>query len=326
MDEFNVIESIKQKAYRQKTVIKGIGDDATVLRSSQHDLVIAVDTFVENVHFTKQTLTPWQIGYRALAANLSDLAAMGATPLYYLVSVVIPPEKETAFILDIFQGMDDLAKQYQIDLVGGDTVSGGELAISVTVFGEVERGKARYRQLARPGDIIFVTGTLGDAQAGLELLLAPEKYTIKGPLQESLILRHQQPTPRVEFARALLPLKRVALNDISDGISNELHEIATSSGVTLIIEDAKIPLSEGLMQFPRNKRDAWKLFAGEDFELLGTVPKEDFAFVKEIGRKLSVKVTEIGYVTYNRQGRGQVFIKKAGRLERLKKLGYVHRN
>lgn len=326
MDEFTIIEKIKQQTYRNETLLKGIGDDAAVFTTNNKALVTAVDTFVENVHFTNDTLSPRQIGYRALAANLSDLAAMGALPLYYLVSIVIPKDVAENVITEIFAGMDDLAKQFHVDLIGGDTVSGRELVISITVIGEVEKEKARYRDQAEPGDIIFVTGTLGDARAGLALLLNEDDYSIGNNLRNALIKKHQQPIPRIEFARALSALKRVALNDISDGISNELHEIASSSAVTLTIEAEKIPISEGLKQFPKDKQDEWKLFGGEDFELVGTVNKDDFPFVQQIGESLSVTVTEIGNVAYNRQRQGEVFIKKDGFIERLEKLGYIHRN
>lgn len=329
MDEFQFISQITQESYRQAHIVKGIGDDAAVFRSLGEDLVIAVDTFVEGIHFTEQTLSPEQLGYRVLAVNLSDMAAMGAEPRAYLVSLVATKKQDQSFYRQIYSGMEGLASKYGIDLIGGDTVLGKELAISITVLGSVPRDKARYRSEAKPGDLVFVTGTLGDSRAGLQLLLDSTK-TCHLPTfsswEKSLIARHQKPTPRVDFATNLRPLKRVALNDISDGIANELYEIAGSSNVTITIDDRCLPISDELRNFPRSLRDEWKLFGGEDFELVGTVAEEDFPFVTQIGNKLDVQVTKIGTVSYNESGKGKVFLFKNGVKKRLKKRGYIHRS
>ena len=162
MDEFSFINLIKQDYYTQSTLIKGVGDDGAVFRQSSKDIVTAMDTFVEDIHFSRKTMRPFYIGYRALAANISDLAAMGASPAFYLVSIIIPKSWSEDELLQIFTGMKTLAKTFNMDLIGGDTVSGQQLSISITVIGYVQRGKARYRSSAQDGDIVFVTGTLGD--------------------------------------------------------------------------------------------------------------------------------------------------------------------
>src|SRR5690625_3168527 len=144
MDEFSFINSIQQSFYRQSSLIKGIGDDAAVFRQPSEDIVTAVDTFVEGIHFTRETMPPYYIGYRVLAANLSDLAAMGAVPAFYLVSIIIPDSWETKKIQKIFYGMKSLSQQFKLDLIGGDTVSGEELSISLTVIGSVKREKVSY--------------------------------------------------------------------------------------------------------------------------------------------------------------------------------------
>lgn len=326
MDEFSLIDQFKPKSYRQNKLIKGIGDDAAIIRMGEGDTVVAIDTFVQDVHFTEKTLTPYQIGYRILAVNLSDLAAMGATPHFYLVSIVIPNDLADETVLEIFAGMKLLADQYQIDLIGGDTVSGDKLTITITIIGSVPKGKARLRSDAQPGDVVFVTGTLGDASAGLDLLLGNVAFLEKGELINKLQLKHQQPTPRVEFAIALRKLKRVALNDISDGLANELHEIAESSQVTIEIDDESIPLSEGLKMFSKDKQDEYKYFGGEDFELVGTVGKDELLRLKEIAEKASVTITEIGTVAYNKERNEKVFVRKNGVLKPLRKKGYVHRS
>lgn len=325
MDEFSFIEKIKPKIYHQNKLIKGIGDDAAIIRMEEIDTVVAVDTFVEGIHFTKETLTPWQIGYRLLAVNLSDLAAMGATPHFYLVSIVIPDELRDADVIEIFTGMKKLANEYKIDLIGGDTVSGKSLTITITIIGSVPKHKARLRSHARPGDVVFVTGTLGGASAGLDLLLKCISIDCSEHIKEKLIRKHQLPNPRVQFAIQLQEIERIALNDISDGLANELIEIAESSKVMIEIEDDAIPLSSGLHYFPRERIDYYKYFAGEDFELVGAASKTDFVKIKEIAEQLGIAITEIGFVSYNIERNGKVFIRKNGVIQPLQKKGYVHR-
>lgn len=325
MDEFSLIKSIRQASYRRPELQKGIGDDAAIFQVKEEQIVAAVDTFVDGIHFTKETLTAEQIGRRLLAVNLSDMAAMGATPLFYLVSIVIPKHATRSFIEKIFSGMDALAKQYKIDLIGGDTVSGKELVISLTILGSVPEGKARLRSEARAGDIVFVTGTLGDAAAGLELLLTNDQ-TLPEIDQQYLIKRHQEPRPQISFAKALRPLQRLALNDISDGIANELHEIAEASQVQITIDDEKLPLSPALQHYSEEKQKQFAYFGGEDFELVGTVSQADFSLIQAIGERLSIKITEIGTVSYNDKGIEKVWLKKLGKLTPLEKHGYVHKS
>lgn len=320
MDEFQFINSITQKNYRQKSLLKGIGDDAAVFRNSFEDIVTAVDTFVENVHFSKKTMTSFQVGYRILAANISDMAAMGASPKFYLVSIVVPSNMKEQTLIDIFSGMKSLAREYHMDLIGGDTVSGNHLTISITIIGYVPKGKARYRKDAKEKDIVFVTGSLGNSRAGLHILMNDVNVTNK----KYFIQKHQMPQPRVHFTNSLVTLNRVALNDISDGIANELREIAEASNVTIIVEDEKVPVSDDFIQFTKEQQYEWKYFGGEDFEIVGTIPRKDWDFVKQKAKEHSLRLTKIGYVTYNEQLGSQVFIKKANHLHPLEKLGYIH--
>ncbi len=318
MDEFSFIDSIKQHSYRQSSLIKGIGDDAAVIRPAM-DVVTAVDTLVEDVHFSKTTMDAFHVGYRALAANISDLAAMGATPAFYLVSIVIPKDWGQDDLGQIFFGMKSLAKQYKMDLIGGDTVSGKELSLSITVIGYTLKDKARYRSSARPGDAVFVTGTLGDSQAGLHILTGSDRYLER----DYFVNRHRMPTPRVEFASLLNDLSRVALNDISDGIASEANEIAESSYVTMILDEKLIPTSSSFKQFPIELQQKWKLYGGEDFELLGTVPIKDWDKVKRAAKLANTSITKIGHV--EKEGRaGSVLLIDNHKTVRLEKKGYTH--
>lgn len=318
MDEFSFIQSIKQDSYKQSSIIKGIGDDAAVFRQSSEDIVVTVDTFVENVHFSKETMKPFQIGHRVLAANISDIAAMGAAPAFYLVSIVIPKHSTTEERNEIFAGMRSLANKYKMDLIGGDTVSGAEMSISVTVIGYVSRKKARYRSAARAGDIVFVTGTLGDSQAGFHVLNNTGKYKD----EMYYINKHQMPVPQIEFAQRMNHIDRVALNDISDGIGNEAAEIAEASKVTVHLVEDKLPVTSSFSQFPKELQTKWKLFGGEDFELVGTVAQENWQQVQEAARECGVQVTEIGYVSPYKHN--YVYLHTENKQLPLNKDGYNH--
>lgn len=321
LNEFDFIKKITPKTYRQSSLQMGIGDDAAVFSTDQN-IVTAVDTFVENIHFSKQTTKPFHIGYKALAANVSDMAAMGATPAFYLVSVAIPDRLNEDELTAIFSGMTEFAKLYHMDLIGGDTVSGATLTISITVIGFTEKNKTRYRSHAKEHDIVFVTGTLGDSQAGFHLLM--EKQDAKD--SHFFIQRHQMPEPRVKFASALSLCKRVALNDVSDGIGNELYEIASRSQVNMMISDKYIPVHPSLSQFTKQEQQRWKLFGGEDYELIGTVPEVDWQTVKQTADRLSLQVTQIGRVipTYFKAS-PKVFLKKMNNeIIQLSKQGYTH--
>ncbi|RDW20035.1 thiamine-phosphate kinase [Oceanobacillus arenosus] len=319
MDEFGFIDSIKQEAYMQPSLIRGIGDDGAVFSSEAgKSFVTCIDTFVEGVHFSKETMQPFHVGYRALAANISDLAAMGAEPAFYLVSIVIPQSWEMKELSAIYAGMKELAKKYQMDLIGGDTVSGESLILSITVIGRADKGKARYRSDASVGDVVFVTGTLGDSQAGLHIL------TNQGEYRNSnyFIDRHRMPEPRIPFALGLKGLSRIALNDISDGVASETNEIAEASNVTIALNDEEIPISSDFVQFPKQLQHQWKYFGGEDFELLGTVREQDWEEVKRIAEKTNTRVSKIGRVTGGYKG--HVLLKIDNKEERLEKKGYNH--
>jgi len=318
MDEFSFIDAIKQQTYKQSSTVKGIGDDAAVFRLPSNDIVTSVDTFVDEIHFSKKTMDPFYVGYRALAANISDIAAMGASPAYYLVSIVVPKTWDIIDIKEIFDGMKALAGEYKMDLFGGDTVSGNELAISVTIIGYTEKNKARYRSAAKAGDVVFATGTLGDSRAGLHILLHPDQYKE----DDFLIRRHRMPSPRADFARHLDGFSRLALNDISDGLANEANEIAEASNVTMTIKDTQVPLSKEYIHFSSQQKNDWQYYGGEDFELLGTVSKEAWPEVQRIAEKTGTMVTEIGYISDC--GAPGVFLEKNNKRKRLQKMGYTH--
>ncbi len=257
-------------------VIRGIGDDAAVLQSTSGTRILAAcDMMVEGKHFKLSYFTPQQIGWKALAVNLSDIAAMGGKPRWALVSLGLKPEMEVAFAEGIYAGIAELAQEHGVTIVGGDTCASPNcLVIDICIIGEAYRSLVTYRSGANPGDLILVTGMMGLAAAGLSCLSSEEHLQIKG--RERLIQAHLTPFPRVREATALIESETVgAMNDISDGLASELHEISQASGLGARIYQHRIPLDEAVVslaaQLGINPLD-WALYGGEDLELLLTIP------------------------------------------------------
>jgi thiamine-monophosphate kinase len=298
-DEFEWIKNITPDSSFQKELIAGIGDDAALWSVNEEmDQVVCVDTVVEGVHFTRDTLSPYQVGYKALAVNLSDLGAMGAIPQFYLVSIAIPKDWNEEELNEVYKGMTELASVYRTDLIGGDTVSTkGPLVLTVTVIGKVEKGKRLLRKNAKPGDCVFLTGVTGESAAGLQLLLEKTRHPSFNKNEEQLIKAHQMPAPHIDQGRILASSGfRISLNDVSDGIASELNEIAEASQVTIHIEEDKIPISPLLAKYPKNERVRHQLFGGEDYVLTGTVGADQFEQLRLLFRHHSLEIFEIGKV------------------------------
>ncbi|MGM8216727.1 thiamine-phosphate kinase [Bacillaceae bacterium W0354] len=321
MNEFQLINQIKQPFYKQATVIKGIGDDGAIVKppTGQH-LVIATDTMVEGVHFSLNYMSYEDIGYRVLVANLSDLAAMGSEPLYYLVNITAPKSMDNERLVKIFNGAKELANQYKLDLIGGDTVEGENLVITVTVFGSVMPQLKRLRNHAQSGDIIFCTGFLGESAYGYHLLKS-EQNLCKDTYFTN---RHVRPKPRLDFTQATTHIDRICLNDISDGIASELYEIAIASNMDLTIDWDLIPINDNMKHLSTKQLKEMVLFSGEDFELVGTCSKEDWIKIKKDCKKRNIRVTKIGEVHSNTNPKPTVKIIVEGQLTVLEQRGYRH--
>ncbi|RYM05221.1 thiamine-phosphate kinase [Sporolactobacillus sp. THM7-7] len=323
VDEFAFIHSITPGAYHHQAILTGIGDDAARYRINQgEDQLVCTDTMVEGVHFLRQTMPPYAVGWKLLASNLSDIAAMGGVPDYYLVSAAFP-EKWFDDREEIFQGMSDLADRYMVDLIGGDTVSAPDtLVLSATVIGHMTDHRSFLRGAAKPGDSLMVTGTLGDSAAGLELL-QNKRHAGEGHTA-FLIQRHQLPLPRLDAADLIRRLPyRAALNDISDGLASEAYEIADASHVSIVIEREKLPVSEALSQMPGEDQLKFVLNGGEDYELLLSVPSEAAEDYQNLFQKNHLLLTNIGKVI-KAQGKPAVFLEESGRRAKLEKSGYNH--
>ncbi|MDE2305048.1 MAG: thiamine-phosphate kinase [Gammaproteobacteria bacterium] len=289
--EFELIDRYFRRAgAADGSVVVGIGDDAAVLRlPPEADLVAAVDTIVEGRHFPTHS-PPRSIGHRALAVNLSDLAAMGATPAWATLALTLPTA-QPAWLEEFAAGLLDLAGRHQVALVGGDTTS-GPLTVSLQILGFVPRGTALLRRGASVGDLIAVSGTLGDAAAGLAALTAPQAAAG----EESLWLRQrfEYPTPRVELGLAARGIASAAM-DLSDGLIGDLPKMAAASGLEAHVELEALPLSKALrLAYEEGRACELALCGGDDYELLFAVPPARWSALHAAAVNCGTTLTAIG--------------------------------
>ncbi|PZQ25540.1 MAG: thiamine-phosphate kinase [Stenotrophomonas acidaminiphila] len=282
--EFDLIARIRARAGTRDDVVLGIGDDAALLAPPpDRQLVVTADTLNDGVHFPRGT-SPADIGWKALAVNLSDLASMGAEPAWCTLSLSLP-QGDTAWIDGFLDGFLALAGEYGVALVGGDTTR-GPLSISVTAMGFVDAGRALRRDGARVGDDVWVTGTLGDAAGALALL---ERDPV-GVLR----LRLDRPTPRVEAGRALIDVASACV-DVSDGLLADLGHVATRSGVGAQVEIDALPASDALCAaFDAATRMPMQASGGDDYELCFTAPADARARIAVLASSLDLRITRIG--------------------------------
>lgn len=298
LGEEKIIEIIKNiGGFNNSRIYGGIGDDAAVIDAGNKYQLITTDMLVEGIHFDLGFSDAYSLGHKSLAVNLSDIAAMGGIPLYYLVSIALPGNTSVNFVQQLFKGMQSLAEAFKVALIGGDTVgSDDKLTISVTMVGEIEKNEIVLRSGAKPGDLVYVSGFLGDSSAGLEIFLKGLKGKINPEIETYLQKKHLYPIPRIDIARILAENNIcTSLNDISDGLVKKAWEIAASSKVSIQLECGKIPVSKELRIFAEKTNLPYIDFAlhgGEDYELLFTVSPE-----KELElKKLNLPLTKIGQV------------------------------
>ena len=275
----------------QPGVVVGIGDDAAVLRlPPDTELVAAVDTLVAGRHFPEGT-DARSIGHRALAVNLSDLAAMGATPAWATLALTMP-SVDVAWMERFCAGFWDLADAHGVALVGGDTTR-GPLTVSVQIMGHVRSGTALRRSGARAGDLLAVTGTLGDGGAGLAFVLNPPPPETCVAAVE-LVRRFDYPTPRVQFGIAARGIATAAM-DLSDGLVGDLPKLAQASGLAAHVAVERLPLSEAMRAaVPIAQAREFALAAGDDYELLLAVPAARYAELAAAAGRLNLTLTTIG--------------------------------
>jgi len=313
-NEFSLIDKyFKQQPISRSDVVLGIGDDAALVRvPTNRLLVLAIDTLVEGVHFPQQTKAG-DVGYKALAVNLSDLAAMGAEPAWITLALCLP-EANSEWLGQMSSGIYELAKQHQVQLIGGDTVR-GPLSLTIQAHGFVPPDQALCRRGAKPGDKIYVSGTLGDAGLGLKVL--QEEYSLPNPEKEFVLQRLNRPSPRIQLGLLLRNLASSAI-DISDGLLADLGHILESSQVGAEIEVEALPLSAVLKKISLIEAQHLALSAGDDYELCFTVSSDKESELLEKLNASEVRCTCIGKI------RKESGLKVVGWEGRLVALGYRH--
>lgn len=285
--EFDLITRIRARAGTRADVVLGIGDDAALLTVPPGmQLVVTADTLNAGVHFFPD-VAPADIGWKSLAVNLSDLAAMGARPAWCTLSLSLP-NSDPAWVDGFIDGFLELAALHGVSLIGGDTTR-GPLSIAVTAMGHVEAGHALRRDGARVGDDIWVTGTPGDAAAALQSIFSGVA------VERGLRARLERPTPRVETGRALLGLASACV-DVSDGLLADLGHVCTRSGVGAQVQLALLPVSRALAGFKPEVRWPWQAGGGDDYELCFTASPQRAEQVQQALDSVGVPGARIGRV------------------------------
>ena len=315
LDEFALIDKLTQHSIYNPTYVKvGVGDDCAVYDTPcDVDQLVSTDMMVEGIHFSESTTTPFDVGYRLGAANISDIAAMGGTPRHMVVSIAVPKGRHTSYVEEVYQGLHDICAEYSVNIIGGDTVSTeGPFVISATVFGDVPTNQSVLRSGAQDGDAVFITNYLGLSYVGLHSLLeGSEDY----PLSRSV---HQRPIPHIECGIIARDLGATSMNDISDGLSSELNEIAKASQVIIYIDESALPIHPEVQAYCESHQMSPYLpmwIGGEDFQLVGTIPADKAEALP------AETFTIIGYV---KAGNAQVLVDRDGQWMRVEPKGYNH--
>lgn len=326
LGEFGLIELLSKDLINNPAgVIRGVGDDTAVLAvSGKMWLLFTTDMMVEGVHFSLDYSTFHQVGWKALAVNLSDVAAMGGRPTHAVVSLAVPPGMESSALVELYEGLRKAAGLYGVNIVGGDTVSSPDkLVLNVALLGEVEAGKAVFRSGAHPGDRVYVTGTLGAPAAGLYLFQNPG-MSCPPEVVDYCRRAHTAPQPRVEAGRLLARCGVSAMDDISDGLASEMHEICGASGVGCLIREEDVPIDYRVRAAAKSAGIdplKWALFGGEDLELVFTAGPEAEEKIKEETAGKGIKIYNVGKITAS----GKILLERLnGEVIPLPRGGYDH--
>jgi thiamine-monophosphate kinase len=292
-------------------VVIGVGDDAAVVERGSGELVLTTDALVEGSHFDRSTTSARHLGCKAITVNVSDVAAMAASPRFALCALTLTDDTDVSWTMELFGGMREACDEYGLTLVGGNLSRGSEVNIVVTVIGEVAPGRAVTRSGAEPGDIIVVTGALGSSAAGFRLMPLRQKWTED---ERAAVRRHFRPTARVGEGLVLARNGATSMIDVSDGLAIDLGRIAKASSVGVRLHLADVPLD------PAARREE-ALAGGEDYELLATMPpgRVDQARM-ELSETFGVPLTTIGVVA----SQGCVVVDDDGTERALESAGWDH--
>ena len=306
------------------SVLVGPGDDAAVLSPIRNErLVVTTDAVVEGVHFTRAYSTPADIGHRAMAVNLSDLAAMGATPRWALVSLVLPGSWLVADVENLMDGLAAVAARHGVSVIGGNiTRTQGPLVVDVTAGGEVGPRRALLRSGAKPGHEVYVSGTIGAAAAGLEML---DQGSGIGDQGSGCVARHRRPEPRLRLGLALGRARAAsAAMDLSDGLADALRQVAAASGVGVRVDADLLPIDPAAREWWASRGVDPVIAAlkgGDDYELLFTAPAKGRGPLRSVMRHITdPPLTKIGVMTKNPR---ELVLARGGKEEELP-AGFEH--
>ena len=293
MDEFELIRQYFTRTLTDSDVRIGIGDDGALLRpAAGRDLITVVDTLVEGVHYPLN-LGAADIAWRAVAVNLSDIAAMGARPRWMTLALTLR-EADPDWLADFSDGLFAAAAEHDVSLVGGDTTRGRQVVVSIQITGDVDPERVLTRSGAKAGERIYISGTLGDAAAGLELL---QSGAVSSDTARELVDRFRRPSARIALAQAIAPLASAAI-DVSDGLYADTLKLLQASGAGGRIEVDALPLSAALRaEFDAERARQFALAGGDDYELCFTLPAEEEYRLSEIALQQNVRLTRVGIVT-----------------------------
>lgn len=306
----------------------GPGDDAAVVEMGSHDGILTTDMLVEGVHFERHVTSAHDLGYKALAVSVSDVAAMGGSPRFALVSLGLPKDVDTGWVVELYGGLRDAAGEYAVSVVGGDTSKSDRVVVSVALTGEVARGRAVTRAGARPGNRVVVTGALGAAAGGLRLAQAPPEEVGAAVVSDwgrSLVSAHVRPTARVGEGQTLAQAGATAMIDVSDGLARDLGSVCRESGVAAVVVFADVPVALGLRHLAEVmpvEPLGLALEGGEDYELVATLPSGSVGGATTmLAERFGTQLTDIGEV---REGEGLTAIEEDGRERPLEPRGWDH--
>ncbi len=317
--EIGLISRLTANISYTRDVVVGVGDDAAAVKPSPGNLLlITTDMLVEDVHFTLSSISPYQLGWKSMAVNMSDIAAMGGAARWAVIGIGMPAHTPVSFAESLYAGIQDICQKYNTQLVGGDTVSADKIVINITLTGEVKHEHLIQRSSARVGDVIVVTNTIGDAGAGLAAI----QHGLNTLSAQTVIKKHLEPIPRLIESRQIVQfLSPTAMIDISDGLSIDLCRLAEASRVGVRIYEDKLPISEAVsetaMELGMNRLDL-ALSGGEDYELLFTMPLQ---MAKALDR-VDVLLTVIGEIVEPEAG--QTMVTTEGERKTLRFQGYEH--
>jgi thiamine-monophosphate kinase len=310
-------------------VIVGVGDDAAVIEQGRHEGVITTDMLVDGIHFEVEGTLPHDLGHKALTVNVSDVAAMGGSPRFAVVSLGLPKDVEAAWVMELYGGMRQAAEEYGMTVVGGDTSRADRVTVTVTVTGEVASGKAVTRGGARPGDRLVVTGPLGAAAAGLRVARGSTSE-VRGRLSteagRELVSAHHRPTARVGEGQELARAGATAMMDLSDGLALDLHRLCRQSEVGARVHLDRVPVAPAVRELAgelaADPLDL-ALHGGEDYELLAALPVGAVDAARDrLSDRFGTPLWEIGEVIAADDG--VVAVGADGREERLEPRGWDH--